>query len=296
VILEHQSQVTDAVLDANAATPDPRLREIIDSLVRHVHAFLRETRPTEDEFEVGLRFIAAIGQKTRDMRNEVVLAADVFGVSTLVGLLNSPLGPDHTAAALLGPFWRQNAPVCALGDNIARSDTPGAPLFVRGHVRNSAGKPVPGAVIDVWQASPVGLYENEDPAQQDYNLRGVFRADAEGGFHFRSVKPAGYPVPVDGPVGGLLRAQRRHPYRPAHLHFMVSHPGYKTLVTQVFPSDAEDLGRDVTFSVIASLIGNFVRHEGGTPPAPDVKGPWYTLDYDLVIEPGEQRFPVPPIR
>jgi protocatechuate 3,4-dioxygenase beta subunit len=296
VILEHESQVTDAVLDANAATPDPRLREIVDSLVRHVHAFLRETKPTEDEFEAGLRFIAAIGQKTRDMRNEVVLAADVFGVSTLVGLLNSPLGPDHTAAALLGPFWRQNAPACALGDNITRSDTPGVPLFVRGHVRDSAGKPVPGAAIDVWQASPVGLYENEDPAQQDYNLRGVFHADAEGGFHFRSVKPAGYPVPVDGPVGGLLRAQRRHPYRPAHLHFMVSHPGYKTLVTQVFPSDAEDLGRDVTFSVIASLIGDFVRHEGGTPPAPDVKGPWYTLDYDLVIEPGEQRFPVPPIR
>jgi protocatechuate 3,4-dioxygenase beta subunit len=295
MILEHESQVTEAVLRDIAATPEARLREVATSFVRHAHAFLREAKPTEAEFAEGLRFLASIGQKTTATNNEVVLASDVLGLSTLVGLLNSPMGPDHTAAALLGPFWRKNAPPCALGDNIARSDTPGAPLFVRGHVRNTRGEPVPGAMIDVWQASPVGLYENEDPEQDDYNLRGVFHADAQGRYHFRSVKPAGYPVPLDGPVGGMLRAQHRYPYRPAHLHFMVSHPGYKTLITQVFPSDSEDLSRDVTFSVIASLIGDMVRHEGGTPPAPDVKGAWHTLDYDILIEPGEQRFPIPPI-
>lgn len=295
MILEHESQVTEAVLRDNAATPNARLREIVASFVRHAHAFLRETKPTEEEFAEGLRFFAALGQKTTATHNEVVLGADVFGLSTLVGLLNSPMGPDHTAAALLGPFWRKNAPPSALGDNIARSDTPGAPLFVRGQVRNTAGKPIPGATLDVWQASPVGLYENQDPEQDDYNLRGVFHADAEGRFHFRSVKPAGYPVPIDGPVGEVLRAQQRYPYRPAHLHFMVSHPGYKTLITQVFPSDSEDLSRDVTFSVIASLIGDMVRHDSGKPPAPDVDGAWYTLDYDIALEPGERRFPTPPI-
>lgn len=296
MILENESQVTEAVLADNAATPDKRLREIIDSFVRHAHAFLRETRPTEEEFHRGLQFLVALGKHTSDRNNEVVLGSDVFGLSTLVGLLNNPLKNGSTAPALLGPFWRANAPRCAPGDNIARSNTPGTPLFVQGRVIDTRGNPVGGATVDVWQASPVGLYENEDPEQDDYNLRGVFQADAEGRFRFRTVKPAGYPVPMDGPVGRVLRAQRRHPYRPAHLHFMVSHPGYRTLITQVFPHDAEDLDRDVTFSVFNSLVGEFVRHENGTPPAPDVTGSWYTLDYDIVIEPGEQRFPTPPIR
>lgn len=296
MILENEAQVTDAVLEANAATPDRRLREVLDSLIRHAHAFLRETRPTEEEFHRGLQFLIEMGKQTTDTHNEVVLGSDVFGLSTLVGLLNNPLAPGHTAPALLGPFWRSDAPRCAPGDNIARSNTPGAPLFVRGQVRDSGGNPVDGATVDVWQASPVGLYENEDPEQEDYNLRGVFQADGEGRFRFRTVKPAGYPVPLDGPVGRVLRAQRRHPYRPAHLHFMVSHPGFQTLITQVFPHDAEDLDRDVTFSVFNSLIGEFVRHDGGTPPASDVSAPWYTLDYDIVIEHGEQHFPTPPIR
>ena len=295
MILTNESQLTEAVLADNAGTPDNRLREIVASFIRHAHAFLRETRPTEEEFHAGLQFIAAVGQRTSERHNEVVLASDVLGLSTLVGLLNNPLGSDHTAAALLGPFWRQHAPQAALGDNIARSHTPGPAMFVRGQVRDPGGKPIPGATVDVWQASPVGLYENQDPEQDDYNLRGVFQADAEGKFHFRTVKPAGYPVPVDGPIGTLLHAQRRHPYRPAHLHFMISHPGYQTLISQVFPHDAEDLDRDVTFSVIASLVADCVRHEGSAP-APDVTGPWYSMAYDFALEPGEQRFPTPPIR
>lgn len=295
MILTNESQLTEAVLADNAGTSDKRLREIVDSFIRHAHAFLRETRPSEEEFHAGLQFIAAVGQRTGERHNEVVLASDVLGLSTLVGLLSNPPGRDHTTPALLGPFWRQNAPRAPLGDNIARSHTPGPALFVRGQVRDTRGNPIPGATVDVWQASPVGLYENQDPEQDDYNLRGVFQADAEGRFHFRTVKPAGYPVPVDGPIGNLLRAQGRHPYRPAHLHFMVSHPGYQTLITQVFPHDAEDLDRDVTFSVFASLVGDCVRHEGNAP-APDVTGPWYSLDYDFALEPGEQRFPTPPIR
>ncbi len=292
MIIQNQEMVTDAAIAAMAGTPDARLRTVMAALVRHAHAFIREVQPTEDEFEYAMRFIVGLGQATNDKKNEVVLAMDVLGISTLVGLLNHPLTQGQTAAALLGPFWRANAPVCALGDNIARGGTPGLPLIVSGQVRDVAGKPVPGAKIDVWTASPVGLYENQDPAQPEMNLRGLFTADDEGRYHFRSVRPAGYPVPTDGPIGELLRAQTRHPYRPAHLHFMVTAPGYATLITQVFSDESEHLETDVTLSVIQSLVGQFVRHDSDTP---DADGTFYTLTYDLILQPGETRIPVPPI-
>jgi protocatechuate 3,4-dioxygenase beta subunit len=295
MIIEDQLSVTEATEKAMAGTPDDRLRTVMAALVRHAHAFLREVRPTEDEFEAALRFIVGLGQASGETKNEVVLAADVLGISTLVGLLNNPLDSGQTAAALLGPFWRANAPVCTLGENIARGDTPGLPLFVTGTVLDPEGQPIPGAKVDVWQASPVGLYENQDPDQPDMNLRGLFRADAEGRYHFRSVRPAGYPVPTDGPVGALLRAQRRHPYRPAHLHFMVTAPGFRTLITQVFADDSEHLETDVTLSVVHSLVGHFAVHETGPVPAPDVTGPYCTLHYDLSLQRGETRIPVPPI-
>ena len=295
MVIEQESEVTGAVEAAMAATPDARLREVMAAFVRHSHAFLREVRPTEDEFEAGLRFLVGIGQATSDVKNEVVLAADVLGISTLVGLLNNPLGCGQTAAALLGPFWRANAPHYPLGANLVQSSTPGAPLFVSGVVRDLEGNPIAGAAVDVWHASPIGLYENQDPEQAEMNLRGLFTTDAEGRLHFRSVRPAGYPVPTDGPVGDLLRAQRRHPYRPAHIHFMITKPGFKTLITQIFADDADHLQTDVTFSVIRSIVGAYVRHDGGPAPAPDVDGPFYTLDYDFVLERGEMRIPVPPI-
>lgn len=288
MIIEDQAGLTFAVETAMAQTPDPRLREIMGALVRHAHAFVREVRVSEEEFEAGIDFLVGIGQATTATKNEVVLACDVLGVSTLVGLLNNPMGPDHTAAALLGPFWRKHAPACALGDSIARADTPGTPLFVSGQVRDRSGAPIAGAKVDVWQASPVGLYENQDPDQPEMNLRGVFTTDAQGAFHFRSVRPAGYPVPTDGPVGPLLSAQRRHPYRPAHLHFMVTAPAYRTLVTQVFADDSDNLETDVTFGVVRSLVGQFQTEDG-----PD--GPSCSLVYDLVLAPGESRIPAAPI-
>jgi catechol 1,2-dioxygenase len=295
MIIEHESQVTSAVESAMAQTPDPRLREVMAALVRHAHAFLREVRPTEDEFEAGMRFLVDIGQASTDTKNEVVLFADVIGVSTLVGLLNNPVGCGQTAAALLGPFWRLNAPNCRNGDSIARSESPGLPLFVSGTVKDLEGRPIEGASVDVWQASPVGLYENQDPEQENMNLRGLFTTAADGGFRFRSVRPAGYPVPVDGPVGDLLRAQVRHPYRPAHIHFMITRPGFKTLVTQIFADDADNLETDVTFSVIRSIVGHYALRESGPAPAADVTGPFYTLNYDFTLEPGEMRIPIPPI-
>ncbi|SCK07456.1 catechol 1,2-dioxygenase [Variovorax sp. HW608] len=280
----------DSVLEmatrAMARTPDPRLCTVMQSLTRHLHAFVQEVKLTEEEFERALGFIVAIGQASGEKKNEVVLAADLLGVSTLVALLNNQDPQGESPAALLGPFWRANAPVCDAGESIARSETPGTPLEVTGTVRNGAGQPIAGATVDVWQASPVGLYENQDESQDDMNLRGRFKTDDEGRFRLRTVRPAGYPVPTDGPCGELLRAQQRHPNRPAHLHFMVSKPGHKVLITQVFADDDENLESDPVFGVTRRLIGRFEPHES-TGQA--------TLRHDFVLEPGEMKFPHPPI-
>ena len=295
-IVEDEASVTDKVLVAMRGAASPRLREVMAALVRHLHAFAREVRLTEEEFETGIDFLNRIGQATHDAHNEGILFSDAVGLSTLVCLLNNGHnGATETASALLGPFWRMNSPRTENGGSIVRSETPGRALFVSCRVCDPRGKPLEGVEVDVWQASPVGLYENQDERQCDMNLRGKFTTDSEGRFWFRSVKPAGYPVPTHGPVGDLLRAQGRHPYRPAHLHFLAFKSAYKTLITQVFVDDDEHLESDVVFGVTRHLIGDFRRGEG-TPPSPDVKGPWYRLDYEFVMEPGEAKLPKPPIK
>lgn len=269
------------VLAAMDKTPDARLRQLLQSLTTHLHQFVLENRVTEKEFERAVAFIVGIGQATGEKKNEVILASDLLGVSTLVALLNNPgVGNTESDTALLGPFWRAQAPLCQPGDCIARAGTPGTPLAVSGRVLDDQGRPLAGATVDVWQASPVGLYENQDPGQPDMNLRGRFTTDAEGRYSLTTVMPAGYPVPTDGPCGELLRAQQRHPYRPAHLHFMVSQPGYRVLVTQVFPEGTEYLDSDAVFGVTAALVGRF---ENGR------------LQRDFTLQPGETVFPHPPI-
>ncbi len=295
-IIEDQSTLTDIVIDAMSETSDARLREIVAAFVRHMHAFAREVRLTEPEFERGVDFLNRIGQATNATHNEGILFSDAIGFSTLVCLLNNGLaGATETAAALLGPFWRMNSPATENGGSIVRSPTPGPALFANCRVTDPQGAPLAGVEADVWQASPVGLYENQDQTQADMNLRGKFITDADGRFWFRSVKPAGYPVPTHGPVGEMLRAQNRHPYRPAHLHVLAFKPGFKTLITQVFVDDDERLDSDVVFGVTRQLVGKFQEGEG-TPPAPDVDDPWYRLDYTFVMEPGEATLPAPPIK
>jgi len=295
-IVEDEASVTDKVLVAMRGAASPRLREVMAALVRHLHAFAREVRLTEEEFETGIDFLNRIGQATHDAHNEGILFSNAVGLSTLVCLLNNGHnGATETASALLGPFWRMNSPRTENGGSIVRSETPGPALFVSCRVCDPRGKPLEGVEVDVWQASPVGLYENQDERQCDMNLRGKFTTDSEGRFWFRSVKPAGYPVPTHGPVGDLLRAQGRHPYRPAHLHFLAFKSAYKTLITQVFVDDDEHLESDVAFGVTRHLIGDFRRGEG-TPPSLEVKGPWYRLDYEFVMEPGEAKLPKPPIK
>jgi catechol 1,2-dioxygenase len=289
--------VTQRVCEVMNTTPDPRLREITHALVTHLHAFIRQVRPTEAEFEQACAFVVALGKETNETKNEVILASDILGASALITMLNdaersdSAAGSARTDSALLGPFWRASAPEYAWGECIARGEESkdiDQSLSVHGVVRDSKGQAIADAVVDVWQASPVGLYENQDEQQPDMNLRGRFRSDAEGRFHFKSVRPAGYPVPVDGPCGDLLRAQIRDPYRPAHLHYMVSKPGYQVLVTQVFADDDHRLHTDVTFSVVESLVGSFAK-------SADASNPGYTLHYDLVLQAGDMHFPTPPI-
>jgi protocatechuate 3,4-dioxygenase beta subunit len=286
MIIERQEQVTEAVLAAMAKTDDPRLAVIMNALVRHLHAFAREVKLTEPEWEKAIEFVVGLGQLTNDTHNEAVLASDAVGLSTLVCLLNNGnAGNTETAAALLGPFWRMHSPATENGGSVVRSETPGEELVATCRVRDGAGNPIAGAEVDVWQASPVGMYENQDASQADMNLRGKFTTDAEGRFSFRSVKPAGYPVPTHGVVGKLLAAQHRHPYRPAHIHFLLFKPGFKTLITQVFVDDDHYLETDVVFGVTRALVGNFERQGSG-----------YALDYTFVMEPGEAVLPVPPIK
>ena len=296
MIIESQADVTEAVEEAISRVQDSRLRDILLALVRHLHGFVREVRLTEREFGEAVRIIAALGQKTTASHNEVVLMAGSLGVSSLLCLLNSGNnGQTETQANMLGPFWRDDQPAAASGSSLVRSPTPGPQLLVRVSLEDASGKPVAGAEIDVWHSSPEGLYENQDPSQAEMNLRGRFVSDAEGRFDFRSVKPAGYPIPVDGPVGDLVRATRRHNFRPAHLHFMVFKPSFKTLISQVYSPDDPHIDSDVQFGVTRALIGNYVRHD---EPSGELgfAAPWFSLDQRFVLEAGEARRPVAPIR
>jgi protocatechuate 3,4-dioxygenase beta subunit len=296
-IIENAEEVTPTVLRAMAAADNGRLRTVMEAFVRHMHAFAQEVKLTEAEYDLGVDFLNRIGQATHDSHNEGILFADAIGFSTLVCLLNNGnAGATETASALLGPFWRANSPRTENGGSIVRSPTPGFELFVACEVVDVAGNPLAGVDVDVWQSSPVGLYENQDDTQADMNLRGKFTTDAAGRFSFRSVKPAGYPVPTDGPVGDLLRAQHRHPYRPAHIHFLGFKQRHKTLITQVFVDDDEHLESDVVFGVTRALVGDFRRHDQGKPPAAGVRAPWYTLSYRFVMESGEAILPKPPIK
>jgi hydroxyquinol 1,2-dioxygenase len=295
MIIQTQEDVTPAVLSEIARAPDPRFREIMSAMVRHLHAFAREVKLTEAEFQAAASYIAGLGQKTTATHNEVVLMAGSIGLSTLVCLLNNGNnGATETTANLLGPFWRADSPPTENGASIVRSPTPGEPIFVNAWIKDQQGKPVAGAEIDIWHSSTEGYYENQDPVQADMNLRGKFTSDADGHIAFRSIKPSGYPIPVDGPVGDLLRAQGRANFRPAHLHFLIYKSGFKTHVSQVYTDDDPVLETDSQFGVTRALIGHYVRHDGPAP-APDVKEPWYSLDYTFRIEPGIAKWPRPPI-
>ncbi|HEX3936760.1 MAG TPA: dioxygenase [Xanthobacteraceae bacterium] len=296
MIIESEKDVTAAVLKEYERIENPRLREIIAALVRHVHAFAREVKLTEEEFHAAMAKIVQIGKQSSDTHNEAVLMAGSLGLSPLICLLNNgDSGKTETDANMLGPFWRADSPPTGNGDSIVRSPTPGPVLFVNATFKDFSGKPIEGAEVDIWQSSPEGFYENQDPVQADMNLRGKFTTDKDGHISFRSVKPAGYPIPIDGPVGELLRAAKRHNMRPAHLHFLVYKPGFKTLISQIYDPEDKNIDTDVQFGVTRHLIGNYVKHGEACPGAPDVKAPWYSIAHTFVMERGAAKLPRPPI-
>ncbi len=296
MIVENQMDLTRAVLAEVDHTPDPRLRRLLASAVRHLHEFVRETELTEAEFRQICGVVAKAGQLTTASHNEVVLAAGSLGVSALVCLLNNGKPGQHgTTANLMGPFWRKGSPVTPQGGSIVRSPTPGDPVFVTAWIRDGNGQPVSDAEVDVWHASADGYYENQDPEQADMNLRGKFRTGADGCVRFRTVKPSGYPIPVSGPVGALIRAQGRHNMRPAHIHFLIHKPGYKTQFSQLYSSDDPHLETDVQFGVTSALVGDYQAHENTSAPDTDVQGRWYSLEHTFTVMPGDDALPPPPI-
>ena len=296
MIIKTEQDVTRAVLAEVARTPDPRLRRILGAAVQHLHDFVRDSELTEAEFRQICGLIARCGQLTTPSHNEVVLAAGSLGVSALVCLRNNGAGGEQeTTANLMGPFWRKDSPITPHGGSIVRCATPGDPVFVKAWVHDDAGRPLAGAEIDIWQASGEGYYENQDPQQADMNLRGKFVSDARGCIEFRTVRPSGYPIPVEGPVGALIRAQGRHNMRPAHIHFLIHKSGYKTQFSQLYSSDDPHLETDVQFGVTQALVGNYVRHDNQPAPDADVHGRWYSLEHSFVVSSGDAVLPPPPI-
>lgn len=295
-IIHNHSEVTPAVLKVMEQTTDPRLREIMVSLITHLHRFIREVRLTETEFQQATKVLNTMGQQSDDKHNEFVLMAGSLGVSSLVCLLNNgDNGTTETTQSLLGPFWRMNQPLTENGGSILRSNTPGPRLYGMFTFLDQDGNPIEGLEVDIWHASPVGLYENQDETQADYNLRGKFVTGADGVVRFKSVKPVGYPIPTTTTVGTLLSAQNRHPYRPAHVHVLAHKQGFKTLINQTYVDETEYLTSDVQFGVTEALIGKLEKQTGPHPEDGNV-GDWYTLEHTLTLEAGESKLPIPPIK
>lgn len=279
--------VTEQVMASFAATPDDRLRRIMQSLTRHLHAFVSEVELTEAEWAAGIRILTDTGHITDDRRQEFILWSDTLGVSMLVDALSHRTPPGATESTVLGPFHVPGSPLRPAGADIAEHEA-GVPALVHGRVVDLAGEPIPGAELDVWQNGDNRLYAVQDDDAPDDHLRGRFRTDAEGRFSFRAVRPVPYPIPDDGPVGRMLTATARHPWRPAHIHVVVRAAGHASVTTHIFDAGSEYLDRDTVFAVKPSLLRRFEHHDADEPSAPDgVTGPWVSLELDLVLAPGD---------
>lgn len=280
-----EENITDSVLEQIKAD-NPRTQKIMTSLIKHLHTFIRDVEPTEAEWMAAIQFLTRTGQISDDKRQEFILLSDTLGVTILVDSINHRMPEGATESTVLGPFYRQGTPVLEPGTNIARGPElqAGDLTVVAGRVTDPHGNPIKGAVLDVWQASPEGLYDSQDPDQPEMNLRGKFMTNDNGEYWFKTVKPAAYPIPDDGPVGDMLHATGRHPMRPAHIHFMISAPGYETLTTHIFPEGDEYLDSDAVFGVKNSLVADFARNEVGDDKY-GIKSPFYKVNFDFGLNP-----------
>ena len=281
--------VTEQVLKAMSGAPDPRTREILTELVRYAHDFVRAVRLTPGELMDAARYLRACGDISDHARHEFILLGDVLGITMAAETLAAEAPDGAFESSVLGPFHRADAPLELAGADIARGEDDGEPALIRGRVLDLDGSPIAGAELDVWGTNHGGLYENVDPSQPDFNLRGRFRTDAQGCFEFWTVKPVSYPIPDDGPVGELLRAAGRHNMRPGHLHVIVSADGYRTVVSELYTDDDPWLNDDAVFGVKPSLVVHYDRVDD--PAALATRGrstPFWELERDLVLVPGER--------
>ena len=276
-----ETSITEAVVERVRSAADPRIRAISEALVRHLHAFIREVEPTEAEWAAGIRFLTETGHMCSATRQEFILLSDTLGVSMLVDAINHRLPEGATETTVFGPFYVP-PPAFALGADI-RGDLPGRPMHVSGTVATAGGEPIAGATVDVWHSDEQGYYDLQKLDERPgYSGRGRFHTDAAGRFHLWTVRPAAYPIPNDGPVGRMLAAQRRHPFRPEHIHFLIAAPGCRKLVTHIFAAGDRYLDSDVVFGVKRSLVREYRQHDGGR--APDdraMAGEWFSLHHDF---------------
>lgn len=281
-----EANSADLVIARNADCTDERLKAVMATIIKHLHAAVKEIEPTQEEWMKAIAFLTATGHKCDDWRQEFILLSDVLGVSMLVDTINNRRPEGGTESTVLGPFHVQDAPAMENGANI-NLDGKGPPLVVRGTVKTPDGRPISGATLDVWQANDEGYYDVQQKGiQPDFNLRGVFRSDEDGQYWFRGAKPRYYPVPTDGPVGDLLTALGRKAYRPAHLHFIVKADGFKPLTTHIFVPDDPYVDNDAVFGVKESLLADFTETD-----APErarelgVTNPFWEVTFNFVLEP-----------
>ncbi len=279
---EHSAEV---VKQQYANCKDLRLKTIMESAVNHLHQFVKEVEPTQEEWMYMIEYLTKTGQKCDDKRQEFILLSDVLGISALVDTINNRKTLNATESTVLGPFHVKNAPKKQMGDNI-NYDGKGEPAYIFGSVKDTDDNPIDGAEIDVWQANDDGFYDIQQPdTQPEMNLRGIFTTKEDGKYWFKSVKPKFYSIPTDGPVGTMIYASGRHPNRPAHLHYIVSAEGYKPVVTHVFVKGSEYLDSDAVFGVKDSLISEYVLIEDDTRARKvGFEIPYYELEFNFVLE------------
>jgi hydroxyquinol 1,2-dioxygenase len=278
-----EETATEAVLASFATTADPRLREVMEAFTRHLHAFVRDVEPTQAEWEAAIGFLTRVGHLSDDRRQEFILLSDVMGVSMLVDAINNRRPVGATESTVLGPFHVIESPVRALGDDIATGHD-SARCLVRGRVLDLDGQPLAGALVDVWQADDEGFYDVQKGDSTAPDLRGLFTTDASGRFWFRTIMPLHYPIPDDGPVGELLRATGRHPYRPAHIHFIAGAPGHSAVTTHLFVEGSPYLEDDTVFGVKESLVRPVTLEEDPATAAElGLQNPFQVIDFDLTL-------------
>lgn len=278
-----RQNITEAVIKSFDQATNERFKFLISGLVNHLHQFARESSLTHDEWRAGLEFLTRASQFTHPHRNEFVLTSDVLGLSSLVDLLNSSMGA--TEGSVVGPFHAELSPVVPVGSDLIK-DNDGDPVLLRGRVLDLENRPIAGAVLDFWQTAANGLYPAQDPHQHPENLRCRMHTGADGKYEMRVIRPSAYPVPYDGPVGDLLRAGGRHAWRPAHFHFIVSAPGFHSVVTELFNAEDTYIDEDAAFGVRDSILVKFERNDSPEEAAAlRLNSPFYVVDFDFRLRP-----------